>query len=161
MGGHLLKRARNMEASQLLNWSSLRRLLVYLRLTSTFSEAYMLHLILGIDFWKNEVRLEATERSKRRDSSDHRTGCSTWRVAQHKTVRRTLEIWYSLCRAVYKLQFNVGYAHIELQKRKCPTDLCSCVGMWGVGWVADVLQNIVNMLSAFEFHYYYLLLLAD
>ena len=76
---------------------------------------------------------------KRRDSSDHRTGCSTWRVAQHKMVRRTLEIWCSLCRAVYKLQFNVGYAHIELQKRKCPTDLCSCVGMWGggvSGWCA-------------------------
>ena len=128
MGGHLLKRANNMEASQLLNWPSLCRLLVYLQLKSTFSEAYTLHLILGIDVLKNEVRLEAAEWSKWRDSSDHKTGCSTWRVAPHKAVRQTLEIMrYSLCRV---LQFNVGYAHIELQKQKCPTDLCFC---WNVG----------------------------
>ena len=38
-----------------------------------FSEAIMLHLTLGIDFCKNEVRLEATERSKPRDSSYHTT----------------------------------------------------------------------------------------
>jgi len=34
-----------------------------------FSKAYMLHLIVGIGFWWNEVHLEATERAKQRDSS--------------------------------------------------------------------------------------------
>ena len=50
LGGHLLKQVRNMEASQLLDWPSLRRLLAYLRMKFKFSKAYMLHLILGIAF---------------------------------------------------------------------------------------------------------------